>query len=100
MKKLFLLLSILSLMACGSKIEGKYFLSDTKAAGKVYITLDSGGKGTTNIMTPGSEHGLKYEVSGDKITMRFEGGDQGSGNIWTIKDGSIVSPYFGEWIKK
>lgn len=89
-----------ALTACGSKIEGTYVFVDPKADGKVHIILESGGKGSTNIMTPGFEHGLQYEVSGDKITMRFQGGDQGSGNIWTIEDGSITSPFFGKWAKK
>lgn len=100
MKMLCFLFVILLLTACGSKIEGTYVFSDPKAEGKVHIILKSGGKGSTNIMTPGSEHGLQYEVSGDKITMRFQGGDQGSGNIWTIEDGSITSPFFGKWTKE
>lgn len=100
MKRLCFLFMVLLLTACGSKIEGTYVWADPKAEGKVDIILESGGKGSTNLMTPGLEHGLQYEVNGDKITMRFQGGDQGAGNIWTITDGGITSPFFGTWKKK
>lgn len=99
LKQLFFVLAALVLTACGSKVEGTYVLDDPKAGGKVHIVLGSGGKGTTNIMTPGSEYGLQYEVNGDKVTIKFQGGDQ-SGAVWSIEDRAITSPIFGKWKKQ
>lgn len=96
LKKVFFVLAALVLTACGAKIEGTYVLDNPKADGKVHIVLAPGGKGSTNMLIHEFEQGLQYEVNGDKVTIRFQGGSQG-GAAWTIEDGAITSPIFGKW---
>jgi len=87
MKIGILVIAVLLLSGCGSKIDGTY----TDSSRTVTYTFKS--NGTVLMSTMGTEVELKYEVDGDKIKIQT-GAPQGSASLvlTLLDDGSIQGP--------
>jgi hypothetical protein len=85
MKKIGLLvLSLLLLSACGSKLDGTTYQISNPIAGKISLKFESGGKVYMKVM--GAETEMKYEVDGNKVKLITPQGNQ----ILTLReDGSL-----------
>lgn len=89
MKKLFLLSIVLLLSACGSKLDGTY-------SGLLDLTFKPNGK--VSMVMAGVETETPYEVDGDKIKFRFQGG---SDTVLTLKNGGVLDGgILGKFTKK
>ncbi len=86
MKIDILVIAVLLLSGCGSKIDGTY----TDSSRTVTYTFKS--NGTVLMSTMGTEVELKYEVDGDKI--KIQTAPQGSASLvlTLLDDGSIQGP--------
>ncbi len=89
MKTAVLVIAVLLLSACGSKLDGTY----SDRSGTLTYTFRSNGTVLMSMSTMGvaTEHEMKYEVDGDKIKI---GAPQGGSSLvlTLLKDGSIQSP--------
>lgn len=84
MKTAVLVIAVLLLSACGSKLDGTY----SDSTGMVSYTFRS--NGTVLISAEGTEVELKYEIDGDKIKIPMGTPQDSRDVVWTmLKDGSI-----------
>lgn len=91
-RKLFVLLSVLSLFACGAKVSGTYVGQGSFAA--TSFTFQANGKVVINNM--GIKAEVPYEIDGDQIKILTMGGV-----VTTLKkDGSFELPGGARYIKK
>lgn len=83
--QLFLLLAVLSLSSCGSKLNGTY----ADQSGMTSYTFKSNGKVSISVMN--TEIEMNYEVDGNKVKLIGPGGG-GSLVMTLLEDGSIQGP--------
>jgi hypothetical protein len=86
MKLGILVIAVLLLSGCGSKIDGTY----TDSSRTVTYTFKS--NGTVLMSVAGSEVEMKYEVEGDKIKILMAPQGGASLVMTMLKDGSIQGP--------
>ena len=90
-KPLLLLVTIILLSACGSKLDGTY----ADEYGMMNYTFKSNGKVIQSAI--GMEMEMKYEVEGDKVKILMP---QGVNMVFTMQDNETIQGPMGIKLKK